>query len=371
MSLYRRGNIWWIDVYSGERRRRVRRSTGTSDKVRAKIFEQSIIAVNKNITSRQRAMLIIDNILSTERKGLLLCESMAFYRSCSSDEGLSITKNSMDHRINILSKLAMWAHDHTRISYVEEVDATIAFEFVKALKRNRRIIANTVNRYIGELSVAWKLFMRHGKAAANPWPLTRIQRNRDEEKTGRAFSQEEVKRLLSAGRSAGRDWETVMMIGLYTGMRHGDAASLRWDEVDFSSSVIRHQPSKTKKHGIFVSIPLHPTLARWLLDHRNDSEFITPARVGRVGYVSFSDGDKTFSELMQEAKIEKNSERDKLSFHCFRHTFVSMLARAGVSEDVRMRLAGHTSQTNHAIYTHDDVSSRNAILALPEISYTV
>lgn len=51
-----------MDVYVGEGRRRVRKSTGTSDKIRAKIIEQSVIAVNRNITSRQRAMLIIDNV---------------------------------------------------------------------------------------------------------------------------------------------------------------------------------------------------------------------------------------------------------------------------------------------------------------------
>ncbi len=359
-----------MDVYAGEGRKRVRKSTGTSDKVKARIIEQSVIAVNKSITSRQRAMIIIDNVLSTEQRGMPLCESMAFYRSCASDEGIVITKNSMEHRVNILSKLAMWAHDHTRISFVEEVDAAIAFEFVKALKQNGNISASTVNHYVGDLSVTWKLFMRHNKAKINPWPLTRVQRNRDEETTGRAFTLDEVGRLLAAGRAAGRDWETVMMIGLYTGMRHGDAASLRWDEVDFTSGIIRHQPHKTKKHGIFVTVPLHPALSKWLQCHRNNSEFVTPARIKRVGMNYFSDGDKYFSQLLQDANIKKTSERDKLSFHCFRHTFVSMLARAGISAEIRMRLAGHTSQTNHAIYTHDDVSSRNAIMSLPEISYT-
>ena len=359
-----------MDVYAGEGRKRVRKSTGTSDKVKARIIEQSVVATNKNITTRQRAIIIIDNVLSTEQKGLLLCESVEFYRSCSSDEGLSITKCSMTTRLSILLKLAMWAHDHTRISFVEEVDATIAFEFIKALKQSGTITANTINHYVGDLSVTWKLFMRHNKAKNNPWPLTRVQRNRDEETTGRAFTTDEVKRLLAAGRSVGRDWETVMLIGLYTGLRHGDASSLRWSEVDFTTGVIRHQPSKTRKHGIVVTIPLHPTLSKWLQGHRNDSEFVTPCRIGRVGPRKFNDGDKPFSMLMQEAKIEKTSNRDKLSFHCFRHTFISMLSRAGVSEDVRMRLAGHTSQTNHAIYTHDDISARSAILALPEISYT-
>lgn len=360
-----------MDVYSGEGRKRVRKSTGTSDKVKARIIEQTVIASNKNITSRQQAIIIIDNVIASEKKGLPLCESMAYYRSCAEDEGLTVSKAGIDQRINLLSKLAMWAHDNTRISFVEEVDATIAFAYIKHLKQGGKITANTINKYVSDLSVTWKLFMRHDKTKNNPWPLARVQRNRSEEKTGRAFTEEEVGRLLAAGRAIGRDWETVMMIGLYTGLRHGDSSSLRWDEVDFASGVIRHEPFKTKKHGIVVIIPLHPCLSKWLADHKNESEFVTPNRIGRVGADYFNDGDKTFKQLLEDAKIEKTSEHDELSFHCFRHTFVSMLARAGVPEEVRMRLAGHTSQTNHAIYTHDDVSSRNAILALPEISYTV
>ena len=359
-----------MDVYSGEGRKRVRKSTGTSDKVKAKIIEQSVIAVNKNITSRQRAIIIIDNVLASDRKGLQLCESMAFYRSCAEDECLNVSKAGIDQRINLLSKLAMWAHDNTRISFVEEVDAAIAFAFTKHLKHGNKITSNTINKYVADLSVTWKMFMRHDKAKNNPWPLARVQRNRDEEKTGRAFTIDEVHRLLAAGHDVGHDWETVMMIGLYTGLRHGDSSSLRWTEVDFNENVILHEPIKTRKHGITVRVPLHPSLSKWLKEHKNNSEFVTPQRVGRVGKNKFTDGDKTFSKILKIAKVEKTNERDDLSFHCFRHTFISMLAQSGVSEDVRMRLAGHTSQANHAIYTHDDISSRNAIMTLPDISYT-
>ena len=360
-----------MDVYSGEGRKRVRKSTGTTDKVKAKIIEQSVIAVNKKITSRQRAMIIIDTVLTNDQKGLLLCESMAFYRLCAEDEGLNVSQAGINQRINLLSKLALWAHDNTRISFVEEVDASIAFAFAKHLKHGSKITANTINKYVADLSVTWKLFMRHDKAKNNPWPLARLPRNRDEEKTGRAFTMDEVRRLMAAGREAGHDWETVMMIGLYTGMRHGDSSSLRWGEVNFTKNLILHEPFKTRKHGIVVRIPLHPSLEKWLIEHKNGSEFVTPQRITRVGKNNFSDGDKAFSEILKMAKVEKTSDHDDLSFHCFRHTFVSMLSQLGVSEDVRMRLAGHTSSTNHAIYTHDDISSRNAIMSLPDVSYTV
>lgn len=368
MSLYRRGGVWWLDVYVGEGRRRVRKSTGTSNKVRARIIEQSVVAVNRNITSHQRTMAIIDNVLPQRERGLPLCEAAEYYRACASDDGLAMTRNSMAHRVNMLSKFAMWAHDNSRISFVEEVDATLAFEFVKALGSG--ITAKTKNAYIGDLGTAWKLFMRHDKAKGNPWPIVRVPRNRNEELSRRAFTPDEIHRLILAAESVGRDWQTVIMIGLYTGLRLGDATMLRWSDIDYGSGIIRYRPSKTRKFDISVRIPLHAALARWLESHRNTTEYVTPARVGRTGKAYFTDGDKTFSQLLEDAGIRKGGDHVKLSFHCFRHTFVSRLAEAGAAPDVRMRLVGHTSTENHAIYTHDDVSTRAAINALPEVPYT-
>ena len=358
-----------MDVYVGEGRKRVRKSTGTSDKIRAKIVEQSVVAVNRNITTRQRAMNIIDNVLPQREHSLQLIAAAEYYKACADDEGIVMTVNSMDHRVNILSKFAMWAHDNSRISFVEEVDVTLAFEFVKALGSD--ITAKTKNAYISDLGTAWKLFMRHDKAKDNPWPIVRVPRNRDEESSGRAFTQDEICRLMIAAGNVGHDWQTAMMIGLYTGLRLGDATMLKWSDIDFACGIIRYCPSKTKKHNITVRIPLHPALARWLEEHRNESEYVTPARVGRTGKFYFTDGDKTFSQLLKDAGIVEEGNHVKLSFHCFRHTFVSRLAEAGVAQDVRMRLVGHTSAQNHAIYTHDDVSARCAIHTLPEVSYTV
>ena len=354
-----------MDVYVGAGRKRVRRSTGTSDKVRAKIIEQSVIAVNRNITSRQRAVTIIDNVLPQHEQGLALYDAPAYYRECATSEGIVMTENSMAHRVSILSKFAMWVHDHSRISYVEEVDAAIAFEFVKTLGKGKKITSKTKNSYIGDLGTAWKLFMRHDKTKINPWSIVRVPRNRDEETTGRAFTQDEINRIMIEAGLVGHDWQTTIMIGLYTGLRQGDATSLMWENVDFDRRLLSITPSKTRKHQITVRIPLHQTLADWLINHKNESKYITPARIGRVGRQYFSDGDKSFTEILKSAKILKQSNKEKLSFHCFRHTFVSRLAEAGVAQDVRMRLVGHTSMQNHQIYTHDDVSARSAIDLLP------
>jgi hypothetical protein len=65
MSIYKRGGVWWMDVYvgSGNRRKRVRKSTGCTEEVQSKVIEQTMVAVNRRLMSRQRAQDILDDVL--------------------------------------------------------------------------------------------------------------------------------------------------------------------------------------------------------------------------------------------------------------------------------------------------------------------
>jgi integrase len=57
------------------------------------------------------------------------------------------------------------------------------------------------------------------------------------------------------------------------------------------------------------------------------------------------------------------------TFHSFRHTFTSWLRNAGVSEEDRMALTGHSTRDSHAIYSHaDEKAGRDAIAKLPSLN---
>ncbi len=54
------------------------------------------------------------------------------------------------------------------------------------------------------------------------------------------------------------------------------------------------------------------------------------------------------------------------TFHSLRHSFTSALANAGIAEEVRMKLTGHSSKPVHHGYTHLELSAlKNAVGALP------
>ena len=86
---------------------------------------------------------------------------------------------------------------------------------------------------------------------------------------------------------------------------------------------------------------------------------------------------KQFGELMERAKIEHTTIREKsgagrsvsaLSFHSLRHSFSSILANAGVSEELRMTIVGHSSRVMHQKYSHHELQRmRDAISVLPTL----
>jgi len=92
-------------------------------------------------------------------------------------------------------------------------------------------------------------------------------------------------------------------------------------------------------------------------------EWVFPWRATHPNGQRPKDGDHFFAEVLAKAGIEEK-EGERISFHCLRHTFVTRLSEAGVAQDVRMRLAGHTNAATSNAYTHDDASARAAIEAL-------
>lgn len=57
-----------------------------------------------------------------------------------------------------------------------------------------------------------------------------------------------------------------------------------------------------------------------------------------------------------ERRGSLGKRRYSLSFHSLRHSFNSAMANAGVPQEVRQRLTGHTSKAINDRYTHAEFS---------------
>ena len=73
-----------------------------------------------------------------------------------------------------------------------------------------------------------------------------------------------------------------------------------------------------------------------------------------------------------EGKITRHTAEGRanssLSFHSLRHSFNSAMANAGVAEEVRMKLTGHSTREIHTKYTHHELEAlRAAVSVIPRI----
>lgn len=371
MAIYKRGEIWWVDVIvgNGNRRKRVRKSTGCKEEVQAKMIEQSMVALNKGLTSRQRAFKILDSILPEEERGVAVGDCRAFYEQCLNADGVTISKLERQKRLNAVSRMSEWVLTNTRGTWASDINPQVAWAYSCAIGE-RGVSAQTRNNEIGHLRSVWKMLQKYGKVDSNPWSCARVERNRSEEKHGRAFSDNEVERILRASRELGCEWEGVVTVALYTGLRKRDIECLVWQGdpkkelvADMAKKAIYGTPSKTLRRGVYVSIPMHEKVVEALGAANTETAYVFPWRQSHPNGQRPKPDDHFFAEVLSKAGIVAKAD-ERLSFHSLRHTFVTRLANAGVAEDVRMRLAGHTNAATHSIYTHEDAQSKAAISRL-------
>jgi len=225
----------------------------------------------------------------------------------------------------------------------------------------------TANLSVKVVSAALNAAVRQRIIESNPATALESLPEKGEEKD--TFTSTQVGKLV---RAASGDWRGAILLGYYTGARLSDVANMRWSAIDWSNKVIRFTPSKTKKP---VAIPLHRDLEHELLKKPGIGKatlFPSLAGKGTGGKHGLSG---RFGAIMEKAGIEGKRTRagggrtlSSLSFHSLRHSFNSAMANAGISQELRQKLTGHTSAETNKIYTHHELEAlRAAVAVIPRI----
>ena len=174
-----------------------------------------------------------------------------------------------------------------------------------------------------------------------------------------AFDSSEVRALVA---TAPAEWKTVIQLAFYAGLRLGDAVRLDWQSVDFTKGLLTFKAQKTKR---LESLPIHPKLRRHLEKIAGDTGGAISPTLARQSIAGRSGLSRQFLNIVNEAglgapegkKLEGNRRRfTAKTFHSLRHGFVSAMANEGVSKELRMKLAGHTSEDVATGYTHHEMA---------------
>jgi len=257
----------------------------------------------------------------------------------------------------------------------------------------QKVGAKTVNHRLKTLRMAFDFAVRQGYARENPLKFVKGLKI-DSSQMRRPFTMDEIRGLLAV---ADPEWQSIIMFGLYTGQRLGDLARLRWRDVDIERGIVSLVTRKTQRAlQIPIATPLLEHLRVWKEIKRPIDRLVWPRPLDRPVHprayetVERCSGRVTnlshqFIHLLAKIGLRENKphhivvadgrngrrQRSEVSFHCFRHTAVTLLKEAGVPQAVVMELIGHESSLVSQKYTHvGDKALKKAVAELPNVDGT-
>jgi len=228
----------------------------------------------------------------------------------------------------------------------------------------------TANLSLKVLRVCFGEAVRQGLLAVNPAVRVPVLKTRDKS-ARRGFTLAEIKRILKA---CGDDveWRGLVLFGLYLDQRLGDLAKLTWRAVNLDTGEIAFTARKT---GRRIVLPLVQPLSDYLAslpvsDNPNAYIFPCAANAKRTSTLS-----NQFREILVDAGLveprtheatgkgrSQARQPSEISFHSLRHSAVTMLKAAGVSDFIAREIVGHESAAVSRQYTHLTTDDKRAAM---------
>ncbi len=243
----------------------------------------------------------------------------------------------------------------------------------------KRFTSGTVNISLKIVRSALAQARRDGLIDVNEAERVTMIRVKAREQSRRPFSMDELQQIMKV---ANDEWRGLVLMGLYTGLRLSDVATLTWANVDLQELEIRVVSGKTDRQQI---IPI----ARVLLKHLEslpssddpNGPLFPEASAARLRSQYGGTLSNQFHQILVSAGLVKKRPHTKagegrsakraaseLSFHSLRHTATTLLKNAGVTDAVARDIIGHESVAVSRNYTHIDTETkRKAVDKMPDV----
>jgi len=355
MGVYKQkgSRYWWISIYRGKDKPRIQVSSGTEIKAEAEAVEAAMKFAQTGNATRDALITALDVLLGTDdrKTGIPICAIAKTYEKL---PDLDIKPLTLVHRKSNVDHLSEFLAEHwPSIKFMHQISREAIVAYSDHLRAECKT-GKSYNNRRGNIVTVFKSLLIRGGLSENVATLMQAAKNK-ESRSGRALSRSEEIRVFKAAKEYGCDWYELSLVARYTGLRYGDISKLRPENIVGRS--IKLLPSKTAHHNIEVVIPLHQKLVDMFSERNLSGEWIFPGHVRQT-----KKNGTAFSQIIKKAEIDPRGAY--LSFHCWRHTFRTRLAEAGVSQEVAKQLGGWTNDGTAQHYNHDLTQAEAAIKAL-------
>ena len=294
-----------------------------------------------------------------------------------------LTRSTMRGKQFVWMHFAKWMeHSYLPVKDLGGVTSDMIAEYLACLRTD--VCASTYNGRVCVLREIFRTLADKAGLEEDPWKGVRLRP--DDSHSRRELTMDELKRLLEASLKSGTEWNKLILIGIYTGLRLGDCCRLTWSNINVAQGVIQIVPQKTRRHahGKPVTIPIHPTLGQALIsaiehsDNPNNRTILSGPVLPTVAELYEKMRWRISQELgriFKKANITtsvhlegRRTRTPEATFHSLRHTFVSFAANAGVPLHIVQSIVGHESTAMTRHYYHENIDAlKSAVNAIPTL----
>ena len=362
--LYKRSESenWWVGYRLNGRQ--YLRSTKTADRKKA---EQELAKLNAVDQAHKAGSLTDEFVALLNRKqssgdSLRACIRQ-WLAECKDLSGVTLTKYKAT-----LEELCVYVNATDMSPLLRDIHSETIGAFLREKRANTSTATAKLARKV--LSAFFNHAVDNKVLQYSPVPSSRaLKLTKDSKSIRRAFTLRELKTLFD--KCPNDFWRYMVMAGFYCGQRMGDLICLPWGAVDFVENKIRLVQSKTDKT---IVLPMRAELGKFLKQLRSSASTVKSndpiwpveaQRYGKLGAGGFSN--EFYDEVLLPAGLvptrthrakKKSADAtgqrrvNPVSFHCLRHTFVSLLKISGATQATAKELAGHSSDAVSDLYTH-------------------
>jgi site-specific recombinase XerD len=214
------------------------------------------------------------------------------------------------------------------------------------LDSRKDLTKTTMNRYRGTMSMIFQEAIRNGKAETNPARLVRLHKEANSRVRFVTYEEEEDIRGIIRKRCPVHEPEFTL--ALETGMRRGELYALEWDRVDLKRRQLLLLTTKNGTSRVVILTARAVTAIQELQERRSTE---TP-KVCLTRYGEPMVSPRAWFELVMEEAVKQNRALKDVTWHVFRHTYISRLVMAGVDLRTVQELAGHKDIKMTVRYAH-------------------
>ncbi len=311
--LYKRGNVYWIDLQVGQRR--IRRSAGTTDREKAKALHRRIedeaYAVEKLGAKAKRPL---------EEAALRWLQEKGHKRSIKSDA----------------ERMRFWLKECKGMT-LDEISGPFIQDAVKDMKtvHNRPAANATKNRYMQLIRAVLRKAVRWGYLDNSPVVDLLPENN----KRTAYFTPEQARLLMAV---LPEEQKAPVALAFMTGLRKSNVYGLRWDQIDLSRGIAWMHADQVKT-GRNLAVPLNTdakALLAGLSQRRMDGQVLVFGALKPIL-------SRAWKRYLKAANLPTN-----LRFHDTRHSFASWHVMAGTDQKTLQELGGWAGPQMLERYVH-------------------